>query len=110
MEREYVGVDLHRRRSVIYRMNAAGEKLSCVRVAMSRRCSPAVISAAAPGADVVIEATYGWYWAADLVAEDGACRHPASRPNNPQPTRQRARDATPLLQACRSGAWLGAVR
>jgi len=32
MEREYVGVDLHRRRSVIYRMNAAGEQLSCVRV------------------------------------------------------------------------------
>src|SRR4029450_7881642 len=32
MDREYFGIDLHRRRSVIYRMNAAGEKLECVRI------------------------------------------------------------------------------
>lgn len=31
MERQYVGVDLQRRRSVIHRMDAAGEKLGCVR-------------------------------------------------------------------------------
>jgi hypothetical protein len=30
---EYVGIDFHRRRSVIVRKNAAGEKLSSVRVA-----------------------------------------------------------------------------
>ncbi len=71
MEREYVGVDLHRRRSVIYRMNAAGEQLSCVRVANEPAVFGEAISAAAPGSDVVIEATYGWYWAADLVAELG---------------------------------------
>ena len=33
MERRYVGIDLHRRRSVIFVMNNAGEKLSCVRIA-----------------------------------------------------------------------------
>ncbi len=33
MERPYVGIDLHRRRSVIYTMNADGEKLDCVRIA-----------------------------------------------------------------------------
>ena len=33
MERRYVGIDLHRRRSVIFIMNEAGEKLSCVRIA-----------------------------------------------------------------------------
>ena len=33
MDREYVGIDFHRRRSVIVRTNAAGEKLSSVRVA-----------------------------------------------------------------------------
>ena len=71
MEREYVGVDLHRRRSVIYRMNAAGEQLSCVRVPNEPAVFAEAISAAAPGSDVVIEATYGWYWAADLVAELG---------------------------------------
>ena len=32
MEKEYVGIDLHRRRSVIYRMDQAGEKIDSVRV------------------------------------------------------------------------------
>jgi hypothetical protein len=32
VRREYVGLDLHRRRSVIYRMGAAGRKLDCVRI------------------------------------------------------------------------------
>lgn len=32
MEEEYVGIDLHRRRSVIYRMDQAGEKINSVRV------------------------------------------------------------------------------
>ena len=27
MDREYVGIDLHRRRSVIYRMDQAGDKI-----------------------------------------------------------------------------------
>ena len=30
---QYVGIDLHRRRSVIYMMNADGEKVECVRIA-----------------------------------------------------------------------------
>ncbi len=33
MDRQYVGIDLYRRRSVIVRKNAAGEKLGSVRVA-----------------------------------------------------------------------------
>jgi hypothetical protein len=40
--RQYVGIDFHRRRSVIVRKNAAGEKLSSVRVAKD----PWVIAAA----------------------------------------------------------------
>jgi len=32
MSREYVGIDLHRRRSVIVRMNEAGETLSTVSI------------------------------------------------------------------------------
>jgi hypothetical protein len=32
MERQYVGIDLHRRRSVIYQMDEGGERVSCVRV------------------------------------------------------------------------------
>ena len=33
MDRQYVGIDFHRRRSVVVRMSAAGEKLSATRVA-----------------------------------------------------------------------------
>jgi hypothetical protein len=33
MDRLYVGIDLHRRRSVIYAMDAEGNKLDCVRIA-----------------------------------------------------------------------------
>jgi hypothetical protein len=33
VERPYVGIDLHRRRSVIYTMTSEGEKVSCVRIA-----------------------------------------------------------------------------
>jgi hypothetical protein len=45
MEREYVGIDFHRRRSVVVRVSAAGERLSVVRVdndpvaAVSSACS-----------------------------------------------------------------------
>ena len=32
MDRRYVGIDLHRRRSVIYAMTAEGDKLFCERI------------------------------------------------------------------------------
>jgi hypothetical protein len=32
MDRRYVGIDLHRRRSVIYAMDAAGDRLFCERI------------------------------------------------------------------------------
>ena len=32
MDRRYVGIDLHRRRSVIYAMDADGEQLFCERI------------------------------------------------------------------------------
>ena len=33
MDRQYVGIDFHRRRSVIVRMSASGERLAVTRVA-----------------------------------------------------------------------------
>ena len=63
MDRRYVGIDLHRRRSVIYAMNAEGDKLFCERIANDSLRMLEVVSAAGVGAEVVIEATYGWYWA-----------------------------------------------
>jgi hypothetical protein len=41
MDRQYVGIDFHRRRSVIVRKNAAGEKLGSVRVVLKSALAPA---------------------------------------------------------------------
>jgi hypothetical protein len=75
MDREYVGIDLHRRRSVIYRMNAAGEKLDCVRIDNEPMRFAEEVAHAPVGSEVVIEVTYGWYWAADLLQDLGYVVH-----------------------------------
>jgi transposase len=80
MDRQYVGIDFHRRRSVIVRMSAAGEKLSATRVANEPLAIAAAVAEAGPEPDVVIEATYGWYWVVDLLLATGARVHLA----NPQ--------------------------
>ena len=72
MEREYVGIDFHRRRSVIVRMDKAGEVLSVVRVENDPLKIAAAVEAAGPSPEVVIEATYGWYWVVDMLQELGA--------------------------------------
>src|SRR6516162_8518275 len=41
-----------------------------------------VVSAAGPGAEVVVEATYGWYWAVDLLRDAGFRVHLAHRSGN----------------------------
>jgi transposase len=68
---QYVGIDLHRRRSVIVRMDGEGEVLECVRIENSVASLVAEVGKAGPGAPVAIEATYGWYWAVDALAEAG---------------------------------------
>ena len=67
MDGRYVGIDLHRRRSVIYTMDADGERLFCERIANDALRLLEVVSEGGRGAEVVIEATYGWYWAVDLL-------------------------------------------
>ena len=79
MERRYVGIDLHRRRSVIYTMTGEGEKVSCVRIANDPVALSLAVAEAGEDADVVVEAAYGWYWAVDLLQADGpTCRFPNS--------------------------------
>ena len=78
MEREYVGIDFHRRRSVVVRVSAAGERLSVVRVDNDPVALAAAVAAAGPSPEVVIEATYGWYWVVDLLQELGARVHLAN--------------------------------
>jgi len=75
VEPEYVGIDLHRRRSVIVRMSPDGEQLSTEKIDNDARALAAAIAPAGPSPKVVVEATYGWYWAADVLAECGAELH-----------------------------------
>jgi transposase len=72
---QVVGVDLHRRRSVIVRQAETGERLGVRRIVND----PAELMAEVVGwgrnPRVVLEATYGWYWAVDVLAEAGAEVH-----------------------------------
>jgi transposase len=70
--RQVVGMDLHRRRSVLVRMTEDGRKLETVRITNSPAALRAVIARAGNHPLVVVEATYGWYWAVDVLEEAGA--------------------------------------
>ena len=74
-QRQYVGIDLHRRRSVIVRMTAEGEKLEMVRIENDPVALSLEMAKAGPDPEVILEATYGWYWAADVLAECGGRVH-----------------------------------
>jgi len=74
-DRQIVGMDLHRRRSVLVRMNQDGERLETVRIVNDVDRLAEVIARAGESPEVVLEATYGWYWAADALAELGANVH-----------------------------------
>ncbi|MGH8932521.1 MAG: IS110 family transposase, partial [Egibacteraceae bacterium] len=67
MATQYVGIDLHRRRSVIVRMTEAGEVVEQVRIDNDPVALSLEIAKAGPDAEVVLEATYGWYWAVDVL-------------------------------------------
>src|SRR4051795_13329764 len=73
--RQIVGIDLHRRRTVIVRMTEAGEQLGCVRIDNDPLALAAEIAKAGEHPDVVLEATYGWYWAVDVLQDAGAEVH-----------------------------------
>src|SRR6266567_6324302 len=70
--RQVVGMDLHRRRSVLVRMTMDGRKLETVRVTNSPAALRAVLARCGEHPLVVLEATYGWYWAADVLEAAGA--------------------------------------
>jgi transposase len=73
--RQVVGMDLHRRRSVLVRMTEDGRKLETVRIENSPQALRAVLGRAGRNPRVVVEATYGWYWAVDVLEEAGAEVH-----------------------------------
>jgi transposase len=113
VQRQYVGIDLHRRRSVIVRKSADGELLSKVHIENNPLSLERAVAAAGPEPEVVIEATFGWYWAAELLAEMGAkvhLAHPLGNNWGNRRVKNDERDATDLVDLLRLGrlaeAWI----
>ena len=73
--RQVVGMDLHRRRSVLVRMTEDGRKLETARIDNSPAALRGVLARAGKNPRVVVEATYGWYWAVDVLEGAGAEVH-----------------------------------
>lgn len=112
---QWVGMDLHRHRSVLVRMASDGQQLGkMVRFPNDPVRLKREIAKAGPKAKVVLEATYGWYWAADALTEAGAEVHLAHPLGVKAFTYRRVkndeRDAADLADLLRLGrlpeAWL----
>jgi transposase len=112
--RQIVGIDLHRRRSVLVRMTEAGERLETVRISNDPDYLRQVMVRAGEAPEVVLEAAYGWYWAADTLAELGATVHLAHplgvKMFSLRRVKNDARDAADLADLLRMGrlpeAWI----
>jgi transposase len=106
VERQYVGIDLHRRRSVIVRMTGDGEVLETVRIVNDPVALSLELAKAGPDPEVALESTYGWYWAADLLEADGAVVHlvhPLGLHWDARRVKNDERDATELAHRLRRG-------
>jgi transposase len=110
---QYVGIDLHRRRSVIVRRSRDGETLDTVRIDNDPVALAAELAKAGEHPEVILEATYGWYWAADVINECGAnlhLAHPLGNNWGHRRVKNDERDATDLVDLLRMGrlaeAWV----
>jgi transposase len=113
VERQYVGIDLHRRRSVIVRMDESGETLQSVRIDNDPVALGLALAEAGPDPEVALEATYGWYWAADVLQAAGAqvhLVHPSGLHWGARRVKNDQRDATEIAQRLRRNdlpeAWI----
>ena len=112
--RQFVGIDLHRRRSVLVRMTPEGDVLERVRISNDVDRLAAVIARAGDSPEVVLEATYGWYWAVDALRDQGAVVHLAHplgvKAFEYRRVKNDERDATDLADLLRMGrlpeAWI----
>jgi transposase len=103
-QQQYVGIDLHRRRSVIVRMTETGEVLSTVQIDNDPVALAMAIAEAGPDPEVALESTYGWYWAADLLQAEGArvhLVHPLGLHWDSRRVKNDVRDATALANRLR---------
>jgi transposase len=72
---QFVGIDLHRRRTVLVRTTESGEVLEATQILNDVDRLNAVMKRAGENPEVVLEATYGWYWAVDALQAAGARVH-----------------------------------
>jgi transposase len=111
---QYVGIDLHRRRSVIVRRSAEGETLEVSHVNNDDLLAfERAVTAAGEHPEVVLEAAYGWYWATDLLEELGCnvhLAHPLGNNWGNRRVKNDTRDAEDLADLLRLGrlaeAWI----
>jgi transposase len=116
--RQVVGMDLHRRRSVLVRMTEDGRRLGTARITNSPAGLRREIARAGKSPKVVLEATYGWYWAADTLAAAGAevhLAHPLGvKAFSYRRVKNDERDAADLADLLRMGrlpeAWIAPPR
>jgi len=73
--KQFVGIDLHRRRTVIVRTTESGKVLESVRILNDVESLDGVIARSGEDPEVVLEATYGWCWAVDALQAAGASVH-----------------------------------
>jgi hypothetical protein len=93
-DQQYVGIDLHRRRSVIVRTSTTGEVLENVQITNDVEVLTEVIRRAGETPEIVLEATYGWYWAVDALQAAGeGLRVPAGQERLPGCARSGGSDA-----------------
>lgn len=74
--RPVVGIDLHRRRTVLVTMQPDGTQVGKTqRITNDPARLKAAVIGAGPNPRAVLEATYGWYWAVDALQQAGAKVH-----------------------------------
>jgi hypothetical protein len=94
-------------RSVIVRTTDRRDPLETVRISNDPESLARVMARAGEGPQVVLEATYGWYWAADALSDLGAqvhLAHPSGvKAFSYRRVKNDVRDATDLVDRLRMG-------
>jgi hypothetical protein len=107
VERQYGGIDLHRRRSLVARVSVEGELVSAVRLENDPVAIAAEVAKAGERPEVVLEATYGWYWLVDLLHDELDARVHLAHPLRLEWSNRRRKDdvadAVDLVKRLRLG-------
>jgi transposase len=87
-------------------MTEDGKVLETERIVNDPAALSAAVAKAGPDAEVALESTYGWYWAADVLEADGArvhLVHPLGLHWDARRVKNDERDATELAHRLRRG-------